>query len=147
MSKEKAKPCITSLVLEVFHEAGRSLNARPASVLERYEKANVIQIQTEQWWLYSLSSIKGFLNPTNEELIDCAELCQRKNQAYGSRGLYAFGTHGIRIRSADKLYRYMHLTTHGGIEHDESLRDSLLDLLNYAALAILVLRKQLPCAD
>ncbi len=146
MSPEQKTPCITSLILEAFHEAGPAVFAGPASLLERYESGR-LEIEGEDWWLRNLQYIKYILKPSNEELIECAELCQRKNQAYGSRGMYAFGANGIRIRSADKLYRFLNLTEHGGEEHDESLRDSLLDLLNYAALAVLVLRKQLPCAD
>ena len=64
-------------------------------------------------------------------------LFQRKNADYGD----AFKTHGIvgiLVRIGDKLQRFQHITTKGiQLVDDESLRDTLIDLHNYAAMGIM----------
>jgi hypothetical protein len=46
---------------------------------------------------------------------------------------------GIRVRIWDKVARINHLIDSGAEPENESLRDSFLDLLNYSAIALLVL--------
>jgi hypothetical protein len=46
---------------------------------------------------------------------------------------------GLRVRMWDKTARINHLIDSGATPENESLRDSFLDLLNYSAIALLVL--------
>lgn len=52
--------------------------------------------------------------------------------------------YGLRVRIHDKVERINHLLDKGVGPENESLEDSFLDLANYAAIAVLVLRKQWP---
>jgi hypothetical protein len=46
---------------------------------------------------------------------------------------------GLRVRMHDKLARINHLVDSGATPENESLRDSFLDLANYAVIAMMVL--------
>ena len=51
---------------------------------------------------------------------------------------------GLRVRMWDKTARINHLIDSGATPENESLRDSFLDLLNYSAIALLVLDGKWP---
>ena len=51
---------------------------------------------------------------------------------------------GLRIRMWDKIARLNHLIDNGATPEHESLRDSFIDLLNYSAIAIMVLNETWP---
>ena len=69
---------------------------------------------------------------------EALQLFAKKNADYGD----AFARHGpvgVLVRMEDKLQRYISLSTHKvQLVDTESLRDTLLDLHNYAAMAILL---------
>lgn len=67
-------------------------------------------------------------------------LFARKNADYGD-AFAAFGVVGVLVRLGDKLARCVHLQPTGGVAlvRSEPLRDTLLDLHNYAAMAILLM--------
>jgi hypothetical protein len=73
--------------------------------------------------------------------LECLEIFIKKNKDYGD----AFATHGVigvLIRINDKLSRYTNITKNG-IEinvSEETLKDTLMDLHNYAAMAILCMK-------
>lgn len=46
---------------------------------------------------------------------------------------------GLRVRMWDKTARINHLIDSGATPENESLRDSFIDLLNYSAIALMVL--------
>lgn len=70
---------------------------------------------------------------------ECLELFKRKNKDYGD----AFAQHGsigVLIRIGDKINRTLNITNRGiNLVDDESLRDTLLDLHNYAAMALMLI--------
>ena len=67
------------------------------------------------------------------------QLFLKKNQDYGD-AFAAFGTVGVLIRIGDKLQRYTSITNKNiSLIETETLRDTLLDLHNYAAMAILLM--------
>ena len=67
------------------------------------------------------------------------ELFIRKNADYGD-AFAEYGTVGVLMRMEDKLHRYMSITRTGvQLINEEGLRDTLLDLHNYAAMAIMLL--------
>nr|DAG29857.1 MAG TPA: Nucleotide modification associated domain 1 [Caudoviricetes sp.] len=76
----------------------------------------------------------------------CEELnriYEKKNHDYGDSFHQTFLEEGMampRIRLSDKLSRFKALTRNGGQEvNDESIRDTLLDLANYALMTAMEL--------
>ncbi len=51
---------------------------------------------------------------------------------------------GLRVRMHDKTARINHLIDTGATPENESLRDSFIDLLNYSAIALMVLDGKWP---
>ena len=71
---------------------------------------------------------------------ECLELFAKKNNDYGD-AFATYGTVGVLVRIGDKLQRYSKITSKDiSIEvSNETLRDTLMDLHNYAAMAIMTL--------
>tara|TARA_B110001452_G_scaffold234285_1_gene212492 strand:+ start:181 stop:447 length:267 start_codon:yes stop_codon:yes gene_type:complete len=71
---------------------------------------------------------------------ECLELFIKKNKDYGD-AFATYGTVGVLVRIGDKLQRYAKITSKDiSIEvSNETLRDTLMDLHNYAAMAIMTL--------
>jgi hypothetical protein len=67
------------------------------------------------------------------------ELFTRKNKDYGD-AFAEFGTIGVLMRIEDKLKRIMSITNNKIIlVNDETLKDTLLDLHNYSAMALMLM--------
>ena len=73
-------------------------------------------------------------------------LYTKKNHDYGNSFHETFVEEGLamaRIRLGDKLARFNTLTKEGGQQvNDESIRDTLIDLANYAIMTVMELDKQ-----
>jgi hypothetical protein len=66
------------------------------------------------------------------------ELFKQKNADYGD-SFIVYGMVGVLIRMQDKINRLVNITnTNISVVKNESLRDTLLDLHNYSALALLL---------
>ena len=64
------------------------------------------------------------------------ELFKKKNADYGN-AFEEFGTIGILVRMNDKIKRAMSISNNKiALVEDEKIRDTLIDLHNYCALAI-----------
>lgn len=71
-----------------------------------------------------------------------AELLIRKHRDYGAKNIAdspGGALNGLRVRMHDKLARINNLIDHGAEPENESLRDSFIDLANYAMIALLVI--------
>jgi proteasome assembly chaperone (PAC2) family protein len=67
------------------------------------------------------------------------ELFKRKNQDYGD-AFANYGVIGVLVRMGDKIARLQSIsTTSVSLVDSESLRDTLIDLHNYSAMAIMLL--------
>ena len=68
------------------------------------------------------------------------ELFKKKNADYGD-AFAKFGVIGVLIRIEDKIQRSLSNFYNFGIKlvNDEEIRDTLIDLHNYAAMAIMLL--------
>ena len=67
------------------------------------------------------------------------ELFTRKNKDYGD-AFAKHGTIGVLIRMSDKIDRCLSVSNSGvNLVHDEALRDTLIDLHNYSAMAIMLM--------
>ena len=70
------------------------------------------------------------------------ELFTKKNADYGD-AFARFGVVGVMVRMEDKLQRFMSISNRGVcLVADEGLKDTLLDLHNYAALALMLLAEE-----
>jgi hypothetical protein len=70
---------------------------------------------------------------------EALELFTRKNADYGD-AFANYGTIGVLMRIGDKLQRSMTITKNGvNLVEDEAIRDTLIDLHNYAAMALMLL--------
>lgn len=67
------------------------------------------------------------------------ELFEKKNTDYGD-AFANYGTIGVLVRMGDKIQRLQSITRNNiSLVNSESLRDTLIDLHNYAAMAIMLL--------
>jgi hypothetical protein len=70
---------------------------------------------------------------------EALELFTKKNNDYGD-AFAKYGPIGVLMRMEDKLHRYMSITKKGvNLVNDEGIRDTLIDLHNYSAMAIMLL--------
>ena len=69
---------------------------------------------------------------------DALELFKKKNADYGD-AFAKFGLIGVLMRIEDKIQRCLSITKNDiTLVDDEGLRDTLIDLHNYAAMALMV---------
>ena len=72
---------------------------------------------------------------------DALELFTRKNADYGD-AFAKYGIIGVLVRIEDKIQRSVSITKNGvNLVNDEGIRDTLLDLHNYAAMALMLLNE------
>jgi len=82
-----------------------------------------------------------------ELLVTAGELLISKQRDYGPYNISrAPGgpLNGLRVRIFDKVSRINNLVDTGATPENESLRDSFLDLANYAVIALMVLDNKWP---
>ena len=70
---------------------------------------------------------------------EARELFAKKNADYGD-AFATYGPVGVLVRMGDKLNRFQSITKSGiTLVDSESLRDTLIDLHNYSAMAIMLM--------
>ena len=70
---------------------------------------------------------------------ECLAMFEQKNADNGD-AFAKYGTIGVLMRIEDKIQRALSITNSGvNLVKDEGLRDTLLDLHNYAAMAVMLL--------
>ena len=70
---------------------------------------------------------------------EALELFKKKNADYGD-AFAKYGTTGVIMRMGDKIERFISITKTGiNLVETEGLIDTLIDLHNYAAMAIMLL--------
>ena len=73
---------------------------------------------------------------------EALDLFKRKNKDYGD-AFAKYGVIGVLMRMEDKLQRSLSITKNGvNLVNDEGMRDTLLDLHNYAAMALMLLDEE-----
>ena len=74
--------------------------------------------------------------------VEALELFKRKNADYGD-AFATYGTVGVIVRMGDKMQRLISVTNKGvSLVDTESLRETLLDLYNYAAMGVMLIDEQ-----
>ena len=70
---------------------------------------------------------------------ECLDLFKRKNADYGD-AFAKYGLIGVLVRLEDKIQRCLSISkTNVTLVTDEGLRDTLLDLHNYSAMALMLM--------
>lgn len=73
---------------------------------------------------------------------EALELFRKKNIDYGD-AFAKFGVIGVLMRIEDKIQRSLSITKNGvNLVNNESIYDTLLDLHNYSAMALMLLDEQ-----
>ena len=71
--------------------------------------------------------------------LEALELFKIKNKDYGD-AFAKFGVIGVLMRIEDKIQRSLSIIKNGvNLVKDEKIKDTLLDLHNYAAMALMLL--------
>lgn len=71
--------------------------------------------------------------------LEAKELFRKKNQDYGD-SFANYGPIGVIVRMGDKIQRLQSISKNKiALVADEKMRDTLIDLHNYAAMAIMLL--------
>jgi hypothetical protein len=90
-----------------------------------------IPVELEQFYNYVVEI-------TNANVL----LLVKKQKDYGSKNISQSPggpLNGLRVRMFDKLARINNLVETGATPENESLRDSFMDIANYATIALMVL--------
>lgn len=75
---------------------------------------------------------------------EAKDLFEKKNKDYGD-AFATYGPIGVLVRIGDKIQRLQSITRTGvTMIADERMRDSLVDLHNYAAMAVMLLDEEAP---
>jgi len=86
-------------------------------------------------YLFTMNRVEQMKNVQ----ADALTLFTKKNADYGD-AFAKYGVIGVLMRIEDKMQRAMSITKNGvNLVNDEGIRDTLLDLHNYAAMAIMLL--------
>ncbi len=73
---------------------------------------------------------------------EALELFSKKNTDYGD-AFAEYGTIGVLVRMGDKIKRLISINNSGiSLVNTESMRDTLIDLHNYAAMAVMLLDEE-----
>ena len=82
-----------------------------------------------------MDRVKQMKQIQNEALV----LFTKKNTDYGD-AFAKYGVIGVLMRIEDKLHRTVSITKNGvTLINDERLRDTLIDLHNYSAMALMLI--------
>lgn len=95
--------------------------------------------EIEGWWrsvgmdAMLLSANRGF--PLSVGSVQ--EVLVRKQRDYGHENIRRFGLQGLIVRTHDKVARLENLLASGGTPNNESIEDTLLDIVGYSAIGIM----------
>jgi len=72
-------------------------------------------------------------------MLNPLELFTKKNTDYGD-AFANYGVIGVLMRIQDKLQRALSITKNGvNLVNDETIRDTMIDLHNYSAMALMLI--------
>lgn len=84
---------------------------------------DAIRIASEMGFSFTVDSVQ-------ETLV-------RKQRDYGHENIRRFGLQGLLVRIHDKVARLENLVSNGGTPNNESIEDTLLDIVGYSAIGIM----------
>lgn len=109
------------------------------NITESYNK-ELSRFNSTNWNLNS--KFKSRLNQMETIQKEGFELFKKKNADYGD-AFAKYGIIGVLMRIEDKIQRSLSITNNGvNLVKDENIRDTLLDLHNYAAMGLMLLDEE-----
>ena len=125
--------------------------ARGSKIIDGYGDDNSLD-RLQEWNDYLQANTskevdEAFVQDVWRVLDGAGNLLIRKHKDYGPKNIAhspGGALNGLRVRMHDKIARINHLVDSRVAPSNESLRDSFIDLLNYSAIAILVLEGKWP---
>lgn len=109
-----------------------------SSIISDVTKTEILKTNQEEEKQYDIiqsDRSKQLLEVQKEAL----ELFSKKNTDYGD-AFATYGTVGVIVRLGDKIQRLSAITKNSvHLVEDEKIRDTLIDLHNYAAMAVMLL--------
>ena len=115
----------------------------PKNPYTRYRKPNYISPSlTPQRVVPSVNVPRGFINSVWKVGDEITDILIKKQADYGPHNIGRApggALNGLIVRIHDKISRIIHLTSNEVDPQNESLRDSYVDLANYALIALMVL--------
>lgn len=112
------------------------------NVVERFNFSNLFKSNVIVNPSYSQSqSVPSVVRTTQMKNVhyEGLKLFERKNRDYGD-AFARYGPIGVLMRIGDKISRLQSITKNGVIlVNDEQVRDTLIDLHNYSAMAVMLL--------
>lgn len=114
----------------MFHGKGNLVAEYPTNLFGS-DKPKMDKFTTDMW----------------QVLDEAGNLLLKKHKDYGPTNISRSPggpLNGLRVRMHDKTARINHLIDNGATPENESLKDSFIDLLNYAAIAIMVIEGKWP---
>lgn len=107
---------------------------------------DVYNISAIMAYMFIYSNFEGYHEDSHHSYVefyktmqrDAIELFTKKNADYGD-AFATYGLIGVIVRIGDKLNRLLTISVSGTQIDDETLADTLIDLHNYSAMAIMLL--------
>ena len=112
-------------VLKGFQCDGPYRNMKP-SYRELYD--------TDQFDALARKAMGEINKSTKWTLDDQVLLLASKQHDYGHENILRFGTNGVRVRLWDKIARYENPVARAGHAKNESIQDSLIDMVGYCTI-------------
>lgn len=97
--------------------------------------------QSSEWRIYDLctqigaEAARGLAGIGQWDMESMLDILARKQHDYGHDNINAFGIVGVAVRISDKIARFNNLTNKGASAQNESLVDTLVDMVGYAVIA------------
>ena len=96
-----------------------------------------------------MSNLSGTTENNNDRVMqmktvqkEALDTFIRKNNDYGD-AFATYGPVGVIVRIGDKISRLISVTSSGvNLVEDETVRDTLMDLYNYSAMAVMLMDEQ-----
>ena len=138
---------------EVGSASWRILGMYRKAMLEAYDMGVAEGKRSEPFMTISSSGVRiGGLagRPTSlecdfiEAQIECREIWRKKHADYGPEPIQATGERGIHVRVMDKILRLKRLLWGANPPCNESIEDTIMDMINYLTIWLLVRRGQWP---
>lgn len=89
----------------------------------------------ELCWNIGNEAARGLVSLGQWDIEGMLDILARKQHDYGHDNINAFGIVGVAVRISDKIARYNNLAKNNIKEQNESLLDTLMDMVGYAVIA------------
>lgn len=119
----------------------------PATLPDMSELGNIKDLPEEVVGMIRKGITGDFDESVQQKFQHAKSVLLQKHKDYGPKNIALApggAINGLRVRMWDKMARINHLVESGATPENESLKDSFLDLANYAIIAMLVLDGEWP---